>query len=172
MGKLTKYLDKISLGINVGFRWLIGVLMLLIVLEVIMRYVFNAPTVWGFDVQAQLKAFVMTIGLGYTLLKRGHVVVDLLTVKMSLRRKKAVSVFGYVIFIFPVLLATTYSWWVWAGRSWGIMERSWSPWGPPVYPLKTLLVICFVLFLLQAISECIKDTISLKRGSEEWIQDR
>jgi len=44
-------------------------------------------------------------------------------------------------------------------------ETTWSVFAPPVYPIKTVLIISFILLLLQGISECIKN-IYIARGVE------
>jgi TRAP-type mannitol/chloroaromatic compound transport system permease small subunit len=80
---------------------------------------------------------------------------------------------GYFVFIWPLLIASIYAWFLMASDSWRVLERSlYSPWQPVVYPLKTILLICFVLFFFQTVSEVIKDIITLKRGSDEWLRDR
>ena len=41
-------------------------------------------------------------------------------------------------------------------------EETWSVFSPPVYPIKTVILITFVLLLLQGIAEVIKRIFILK----------
>jgi len=41
-------------------------------------------------------------------------------------------------------------------------ETTWSVFAPPVYPVKTVILISFSLLLLQGISECIKNIYIIK----------
>jgi len=47
-------------------------------------------------------------------------------------------------------------------RAWQRLEVSPNPGGLPLYPIKTVLLIAFVLLLLQALSEIIKRIQSLR----------
>ncbi len=172
MARFTWFLDQISEWTNKIFKWGLALLMLLIVYDVVTRYVFNSPTIWGMDVQVQVFAIGMMIGCNFTLLRRGHVMVDLFTVKWPLKRKMILEAIMYVIFFFPFMGAFVYTFYSFMMRSWAMMEKSTSPWMPPVYPFKTVLFICFILLLIQGISEFIKDIITIQKGSDEWIKDR
>jgi len=52
-----------------------------------------------------------------------------------------------------------------AARSWAMKETTWSVFAPPVYPIKTVIIITFILLLIQGISEFIK-RIYLIKGVE------
>jgi len=172
MGKLTLFLDSIAEWTCKIIKWGLAILMLLIVFEVVSRYAFNSPTIWGQDVQTQVFGICTLSGMAYTLLKKGHVTVDIFLVKMPLRRRMFFELFGYVVWLFPMVCSQVYSWYGQMNRSWKYLEKSTSPWMPPVYPFKTIIFLSFVLLLVQAISEFIKNIISMKRGEEEWIADR
>lgn len=172
MGKFTLFADTIAEWTCTIFKWGLGILMLLIVFEVGSRYIFAKPTIWGTDIQTQVFGICTLIGMAYCLLKKGHVTVDILLVKMPLKRRLSFEIFGYIVWMFPMVGSQVYSWYGQMTRSWRYLERSTSPWMPIVYPFKTVLFISFCLLLLQAISEFVKNIISLKRGEEEWIADR
>ena len=173
MGKATLYIDNFSTKIRDYFKWLVAVLMLLIVIEVFMRRALNAPTIWSGEMQAQVFAVSAVIGAGYGSLVKAHITVDLLTTMMPLKRRMIFELAGYFVLIWPLLLASIYAWLLMAIDSWRVLEKSlYSPWQPPVYPLKTLILLGFVLFFVQTVSEVIKDIITLKKGSDEWLRDR
>lgn len=170
--KISKYIDVAQVKSAWLFKWILFSMMALVVYEVTVRYVFKAPTIWGLDLRAMIYAVTIMVGLSYTLLMRSHVVVDAFTINLSWRTKKYIDIFNFVVFYFPPMGVLVYTMWNLMIQSWQLLERTYTPWAPPVYPLKTLLVIAYANAVLQGISEVIKDIISLKKGSDDWIKER
>lgn len=128
----------------------------IIIYDVILRYVFNEPTRWAFDVSKQLFGFYFVLLGGYALRHKAHVRVDILTEHLSHNGQRAIDVLGYVIFFFPFS-------WVFLTRSWEFAMRSWNQgevtYGAiqmPVYPLKMAMCLAAGLLLLQGVAEVLK----------------
>ncbi|SFQ65168.1 TRAP-type mannitol/chloroaromatic compound transport system, small permease component [Roseivivax halotolerans] len=128
----------------------------IIIYDVVMRYAFNEPTRWAFDVSKQLYGFYFILLGGYALRHRAHVNVDLVIEKLGPGALKVVEVAGYAIFFFPFA-------WVFLTRSWEFAMRSWTQgettYGAiqmPVYPLKMAMCVAAGLLLLQGVSEVLK----------------
>lgn len=133
-----------------------AVFALIIIYDVTMRYVFNSPTRWGFDVTKQLFGFYFIMLGGYALKHSAHVRVDLLLSAMPPLAKRITEGLGYLIFFFPFT-------WVFATRSWEFALRSWNQgettYGSvqlPVYPLKMAMFVGACLLLAQGLAEFIK----------------
>lgn len=170
--KLVKLLlsgiDLINRWIGEGLHFPVVLLLaLLTFVEVIMRYVFNSPTVWSRDVTLQLQGLILALGAGYALLYDAHVRVDVLVVRLSPRKRAIVDLCSSLFFFFAigifVWLAVKY-----AGQSVEMRERFSSIWMPPIYPLKVVIAIGGVLLLLQGLAKFIRDFIVVfspdKRG--------
>lgn len=128
----------------------------IIIYDVILRYVFNEPTRWAFDVAKQMFGFYFVMLGGYALRHKAHVRVDILTERFPRNVQRAVDVLGYVIFFFPFA-------WVFLTRSWEFAMRSYNQgevtYGAiqmPVYPLKMAMCLAAGLLLLQGIAEVLK----------------
>lgn len=128
----------------------------IIIYDVIMRYAFNAPTRWAFDVSKQMFGFYFVLLGGYALRYQAHVKVDLITGALRPTPRRWVEAAGYPIFFFPFA-------WVFFTRSWEFAQRSWAQgettYGSvqlPVYPLKIAMCVAAGLLLLQGISEFLK----------------
>lgn len=170
--KLTKYLDNVTIFVMGTVEWHTVVLMFLIAFEVIMRYLFNAPTLWGLDVQTYISAGGRVIGFGYASLVHSHITMDIFTARMSFGKSKALELISYVIFQLPLLFAL-----VWATLTRGleslrIHELYYSVWKPPLAPIILFIDGAYVLMTMQIVSEIIKDSISLKKGSDAWLKQR
>jgi len=159
---LVKLLDSISEWTGRIFGWVIVPLVLLTVTEVILRRFLNSPTIWSFEVLKQLFALHFMIVAAYALLYRAHVSVDVFTMMLSEKAKAVLDIITYLIFFFPFCLVCIWQGYSFAARSWAMRETSWSVFHPPLYPIKTVIVITFILLTLQGISEVIKRVYIIK----------
>lgn len=140
-------------------------LILVVVWEVIMRYVFNAPTTWGFETTTFIYGVHFILGFSYTHLHDGHVSIDVFEAKLPHKPRMLLRLLtNLIIFIPSVGLLTVWSV-IYAVDSWQNWERASTSWAPPLYPFKTLMAIGFILLLLQGIAKMIADFRAL-RGAE------
>ncbi len=147
-------------------RWFIIFMIVAIVIEVFMRYVLNNPTIWSYEISLMLGAAMYAIGYSYTERQRGHVRVDIFYHKYSDRQKAISDAILGILFFLPVILFTTYGAWGWMLKSWGMAEKSVeSFWYPPLYPLRTVVFIGWMLLLLQGL-------VGLYRNFYYWIKGR
>jgi TRAP-type mannitol/chloroaromatic compound transport system permease small subunit len=161
---IAKCIDVFNEWVGRIFSWAIILLTLLAVLEVIERVVFNSPSLWGFEVTTQIFGLYFMIIAGYGLLYNSHVSIDVVTYYLSPKTRTIVDIVAYFLFFFPFTLICIWEGYGFAAKSWSVMETSMSVWGGPVYPIKTVILVAFILLFLQGVSEVIKKVISLKGG--------
>lgn len=139
---------------------------IVIMVEVVGRYIFNHPFIWAHEAMTFLSAFVYTLGGGYVLLQRGHIGVDILIKRFSPRGQAIMNLFASIFFFIYIyfLTTTTYKF---AATSLRIMENSGTPWNPPVYPVKIVLLVAVVLILLAGIANFIRDLRIAITGKED-----
>ena len=65
--------------------WLMAVVVPVMLYEVVMRYFFNAPTVWGMELAVLLFGPYFLFGGPYLLHLKGHVALDLVRQRLSKR---------------------------------------------------------------------------------------
>lgn len=161
MKGITDVLDSINEYAGRISSVIVYALLIVVVYEVISRKVFNAPTVWGFDLSFMLYAALFLLGGGYTMKYKGHVAIDIFSSRLSNKKQAVMSIITYLIFFFPFMIILLYVTGAFALQSWGDLERSQSPWNQPLYHFKTLMPIGFMLLFLQGLSEFIKTIINL-----------
>ena len=137
---------------------LIGV----IVWEVIMRYGFNAPTSWAFELTVFLYGVHYSIALAYAHKHNTHVSIDVFEARLAEKPRLKLRIFTNTVLFIPTIGLLTYYTCVMAATSWQQWEHASSSWAPAVYPYKTLMAIGFVLLFLQGIAKLIQDIRSLK----------
>lgn len=147
-------------GVNEAIGRVVSVVALafaaIIIFDVIMRYVFNAPTRWAFDVTKQLYGFYFVMLGGYALRHQAHVRVDLVTERLGLLTRRWVEVAGYAIFFFPFAWVFMTRSWNFGMTSWGQGETTYGSVQLPVYPLKLAMALAAGLLFLQGIAEVLK----------------
>ena len=143
--------------------WLVLPLVLGVTYEVFARYALNAPTVWAYELAYMLYASIFMLGAAYALRHGAHVRTDFLYNGWSDRGKAVADAVGYVLFL-PALFFYMLAVGRQAQHSWMIGEvSSDSPWRPPLYPFKWMMVVAMVLLLLQSVVEFFRTLAALRR---------
>lgn len=137
----------------------------LVLIEVIRRYFFNSPTVWGNEL-AQLTFGVYTVlAGGYVLRWGGHVNVDILYIRLSTKGKAIIDIITFALFLIfcgmIVLFGGSLAW-----ESLARLEHSQSAWNPPLYPVKLMIPTGAFLLLLQGTAKLIRDIVILVTGGK------
>ncbi|WP_204104968.1 MULTISPECIES: TRAP transporter small permease subunit [Spirulina sp. CCY15215] len=109
------------------------------------------------EIQWYLFAIIFLLGAPYTLLQNGHVRVDIFYKDWSRKRKAWVNFLGALLLLLPFSLLGIYFSYGTVINSWKILEMSPDPSGLPRYPIKSMIIVCFILLILQGISEAIKN---------------
>jgi TRAP-type mannitol/chloroaromatic compound transport system permease small subunit len=162
---LSKKIDALSEWTGKVFSYLLIPLTLCVVFEVVTRY-FDRPTIWTFEMSNFLFGAHFMLVAAYGLLMKSHVSIDLVSSKYSKKTQDIVSLFCYATMYLPFVAVFAYYGFAYSYNSWGMMENSWSAWGPPLYPIKTVIPVTAVLLLLQGFSEVIKTVDSLMQAKE------
>ena len=154
MRKLVRIIDAISGYAGGLMKWFAFALILVVVYDVVLRYVFNAPPVWAYDMVVMIGATLYVLAWAYTHRYHGHVRVDVIYAHLSPRKKAIIDAAGTLFLVFPLLAFLIKESFRWMWRSWEISERFMETyWYPPVAPFRTIIMLGFCLLLLQAIAE-------------------
>ena len=160
-------IDAISTWFGKAAAWLIIALMSVVCIEVIKRYLLNAPTAWIFDFDNMLYGTLFMLCGAYTLAQNAHVRGDFLYSSMRPRTQAGLDLVLYIVFFVPGIAALIYSGYVFAMESWSIGEHSTvTAEGPPVYQFKAMIPVAGVLVMLQGFAEIVRCVVCLRTG--EW----
>ena len=143
--------------------WLSVVMVVLTLVIVVLRYVFQIGSVLLQETVMYMHACLFMIGCAYTLQVDQHVRVDVFYSKMSLRQRLKVNIFGHVFLLLPVCIFIAWVSFDYVINAWRIMEGSGETGGlHAVYILKSLILIFASLMILQGISQLIVQLRQLK----------
>ena len=159
------FADKLSAWFGKTFGWLIILMTFGMSYEVLVRYLFNAPTPWALDLSFIMYGTMFMMGGAYTLSRGGHVRGDFLYRTWRPATQAKVDLVLYFLFFFPGILALVFTGFKYAGRSWSYTEVSVnSPAGIPIYQFKSVIVAAGLLLLIQGIAQVFRCIICIKQG--------
>ena len=169
--KILEYIDAIGEWSGLAARWLALALSAVVIFEVISRYLFNAPTIWAFDMAMMLTSMLFLLGAAYVMKQNAHIRVDVIYRMLPARLQHIIELIYYVFCFFPFTLVM-----VWYGSkaarySWMAREISnTSQWGETVYWWKAVIPLAFFLLLLQGIAEFVRAIITFRNSFQERSQ--
>ena len=143
--------------------FLVYPLLFIVIYEVFMRYVFNAPTTWGFEATTFLYGLHYMFGFAYTDVHDSHVKVDIFTSYLSEKWQAILGIATNVVFFMPVMFFMTIWAFKYAYTSTMGLEVNSTSWAPPIWPLKILMACCFLVLFCQGIANLIKDVNKLSK---------
>ncbi|WP_375698406.1 TRAP transporter small permease subunit [Pseudophaeobacter sp. TrK17] len=151
---LSRRITALNRGLFACAKWLIYAIVLLMLWEVLSRYVLSSPTSWAPELATLIFGPFFLLGGPYLLHLGGHVAVDVASAKATGRLAVGLklvglvlaAVFGAILLWFSVPLVM---------QSFSYGETSYSAWNPIIWPAKAFLPLSAVLLMLQALAEAI-----------------
>lgn len=136
--------------------WLTLSIVLLIVVNVILRYSMSLGSVWAQELEWHLLAAMILFGISFSLLRGDNVRVDLFYANYTPQKKYIVdlvsAILTIIIAVFFVKLSINY-----VGQSFSIGEKSPDPGGIPMrWLVKSLIPIGFSLLAIQGFAEMLR----------------
>lgn len=151
-------IDAINERIGRFVRWLVLVMVVVGAFNAVARYVgrwlgVNLTSNSLLEGQWYLFSLVFLLGAAYTLKHDGHVRVDVLYSRLSPRARAWIDLVGTVVFLLPFSAFCLWVSWPTVRNSWSVLEGSSDPGGLPRYPIKSAILVAFVLLILQGLAE-------------------
>ena len=153
---LARGIDALNEGIGRAAMWLVLAATLTSSGNALLRYGFDRSSNAWLEIQWYLFALIFLLGAGYTLKHNGHVRIDVLYGRFSLRMQAWVDLIGGLVFLLPLCALM-----VWLGaamfaESWAVNETSPDAGGLLRWPIKLAIPLGFGLLFLQGTAETIK----------------
>jgi len=158
-------LEKIIKKIGDTCSWLSFILVILISLDVFLRYVFNFSSASLYELEWHMFAVIFMVGSSLTLQKDEHVRVDVFYNKFSDKGKNIINLIGNIIFLLPFSLIIFYTSIPFVEDSFRILESSPDPGGLQFrFLIKSIIPISFLLLAVQGVLNIFKNLKNLSDG--------
>lgn len=161
----VRLIDGLNRKLGRVVALMILALMALIVVEVILRYGFAAPTVWGSELATFLFATYVLLGGGFALLNGDHVRMDVLYGQLPPRGRAALDVL-------TAPFALLYCWVLMVEGGAMVVEaietgrRNSTDWAPLLWPWLLALPVGAALLGLQALAHLARDAVRAATGRD------
>ena len=155
MERFIRTVDAISEYSGRWVSWIICVGIIFLSLEVVLRYVFNSPTVWAHGYTQRLFGGYFVLIGAYTLVNNGHVRVDVLLEQVSPKVRVVLDIVNCLFLLLwsGVMIPVS---WLFFMKSFSIGEVDEMVLAHPIWWVKFLITIGMALIFLQAVSEILK----------------
>ena len=150
--KIVKGITAMNMHIGKWMSYTLMLLLLLMIVEVIRRFVFKSPSVWGFDFSLYLFGMPALLAGGWVQAEKGHVNMDMVYNMFSPRIKAildcitSIAFFAFVgVMLVQCIKATNLA----IVRN----EMSITNWVIKIWPVKMWMPVACALLLLQGIAD-------------------
>jgi len=166
----TSWFDWISIAISRVAMFIVAFIVLIMFYEVVMRYVFQSPTLWVNEMSLWAAGVVYLLAGLYVMQQRGHIRIFIL---YDMVPRWTQRLFDLLSTVFIVLFAAAI---VYGGgkEAWDKLMR-WetfgTAWDPPIpATMKPLILITVVLIAIQAVMNLIADW-SKEKEVHDLVED-
>lgn len=161
--KLSALIDRLNERVGRWIAWAILAAVVVSVGNAIARKFFDSGSNAWLELQWYLFGALFLLTSGYTLLKNGHVRVDVLSSRLPRRTQVGIEIFGTLFFLLPAALLIMALGWPMFWESWVSQEVSSNSGGLIRWPAKLLVPVGFCLLIAAAVSHLIK-CVAFLRG--------
>jgi len=153
--------NRVSEWSEKAISWMVITMTVVLIYEVIARYIFGSPTSWAHEASTMLYGSFCILAGAYTQRFKAHVRSDAIHRLFPGRIRLALDCFTELLTIAFLLIFFKISI-NFAATSWSVLEYSnLSTWHPPLYPFKTMLPLAVLLLLLQQVASFLDDLMVL-----------
>ncbi len=141
------------------------VLAFIVVYEVVARYIFDAPTIWAYDLSLFLFGYIAALGGAYAQQRRAHINVDILYLTVSPKVKNIFNIISFSLGIFFLMVIFYVS----IGKFEEAIEfdfRRQSEWAPAMWHFWVMLCIASGLFIMQLTRDIVTELYHLITGED------
>jgi TRAP-type C4-dicarboxylate transport system permease small subunit len=157
---LARYIENFSRVLNMAAGVCLFILMMIVAVDVLLRYIFNAPLMWAYEAGSLLMVPIVFLALAWTQAQGGHVRVGLLVDRMGPR----VRSFGYFftsLVALPFFMALTWQTWLRAWKAWEVGQASMGLYPIPFFPFMVTIPLGGLAISLQLVVGMLRQWRSL-----------
>ena len=158
-------IDKIIEKVKSLCSWLSFLLVILITVDVFLRYIFNFSSASLYELEWHFFAAIFLLGSSVTLQNDEHVRVDVFYNRLSKKKKEVINLIGNIFFLVPFSLVIFYTSIPFVTDSFVILESSPDPGGLPFrFIIKSIIPFSFFLLATIGVINITKNIKNISNG--------
>ena len=155
--EVTGWMDRFSIAISRVAMFFVAFIVAIIFLEVVMRYIFEKPTLWVNEMSLWVGGMIYLLAGLYVMQQRGHIRIFVLYDVVPRGVQRLFDLLS-TLFICIFAAAVVYGGFTEAWQKLMRWETFGTAWDPPIpATMKPLILTTVVLIALQAVSNLIAD---------------
>jgi TRAP-type mannitol/chloroaromatic compound transport system permease small subunit len=157
--RLSDAIDRCIVAVAAVINWIWVILILLIVVNVALRYVIGTNFIAMEEMQWHLYAIGFMLGIGFTLQQDAHVRVDVVAEHLPRRRRAWIELLGLLLIVLPLVVIILFQAWPFVMRAYNLNEVSAAPGGlTHRWAIKSVILIGFGFLGIAAFSRLLRVT--------------
>lgn len=165
MKNIATEIDRINCVIGKATSWLTFGLVVIIIFDVFMRYVFSTTSAASFELEWHLFAAIFLLSAGWTFQQDRHVRVDVFYTHFSPLTKAWINGLGCLILLIPLCYIGVSEGVQFAYNAYKLGETSPDPGGLPArFIIKASIPLGFLLLGMQGLAEILKSFATIVNG--------
>jgi len=158
-------IDNISDRSGKVISYFIYFIIVCLLYEIILRYFFNAPTIWAHEISKLFFAAASVLMGAYCLLHNQHIRIDVIYGKFPPRTRAAIDLLTLLFILFFVTLMVIYGI-PFAWQAFVLSETPIMAFQPVLWPIKACIPVAGFLLLIQGIAQWIRALHMVITGRE------
>jgi TRAP-type mannitol/chloroaromatic compound transport system permease small subunit len=138
--------------------------------DVVMRYLFNDVSIGMQELEWHLYSMIFLFGVAYTLKADGHVRVDVIYERLSIKKRAVIDILGTLLFLWPFCFLVAGYGIGFAYEAYDINEVSGDPGGLPYrWIIKGMISLSFICVLISSLGfllRAINEYLGLREGHD------
>lgn len=157
---ICKGIDKVNSILGQIFSVLVLGILVVILIEVVLRRIFNSPQIWTQDLIVMLFAAYIVLISAFGFLSKSYVAVDVVFAMFPKLVQHILHVVTYFIFLVPFVFWILPKTWNFFLKAYTTNELTYSVWAAPTWPVKFCFFLGILLLAVQTVSEILKEVIA------------
>ncbi len=153
---ISRIVDATTVWIGKRLSWLIIAAVMVSAVNATVRKVFDTSSNSFLELQWVLFSIVFLLCSPWTLLANEHIRIDIVNNLLPTRVRNIIDVVGHAFFLLPLTIVMIITAVPFFTVSYFQNEQSLNAGGLPQWPSKGLIMICFIMLLIQGLSELVK----------------
>jgi TRAP-type mannitol/chloroaromatic compound transport system permease small subunit len=164
MLKVADVFEDIILKVSAVCCWSSALLIVVIILNVTMRYGFENGLILFEEIQWHLYAIGIMFGLSYAEITNSQVRVDVIASMLKPKTVLKWEIFGAVFFVFPTIFVILFNSFDYVANSYMLGESSSSPLGMPFrWLIKSAIPASFILLAMAVLARTFRNIITITK---------
>lgn len=162
MLKIADIFEAVIMKVSAVCCWSSALLIVVIILNVTMRYGFQNGLILFEEIQWHLYAIGIMFGLSYAEITNSQVRVDVIASMLKTKTVLKWEIFGALFFVFPTIFVILFNSFDYVANSYLIGESSSSPLGMPFrWAIKAAIPASFILLAMAVLARLFRNIITL-----------